>query len=170
MSNKSPTKVGRKARQAWLKAIAEIGSIRQTRRRDWGVVDDITIARYVRGSLKDVERMKVEEAMKGHPQLRQAIAILRLRGSQVGSDDSSGHGQSEVSSSSVVAAVGRLLALVAAGFIPVIAALSCGYTPWLGLIGVVPVGAFLWSVRHDWSALSGSLEPTSGPRPEVRRA
>jgi hypothetical protein len=65
------------ADKRWALLAEDLKAYRESQRRTWGDIDEVTIARYVVGEATVEERARTERAMREYPAVRECVATVR---------------------------------------------------------------------------------------------
>jgi hypothetical protein len=60
----------------WERVAAELRSCRESQKRAWGDIDDLTLGRYLAGEVTDDERQRIDQALEQLPDLRLLTDLL----------------------------------------------------------------------------------------------
>ena len=84
--NKAPEDAGRDP-NAWLVRVAADLSVHiEDQRQTWGDTDELVRARYVAGLCSDEERLRVEQAMRDFPAVRESIEVIRQARTEIAAE------------------------------------------------------------------------------------
>jgi hypothetical protein len=75
--NDNPREIGQGSDAHWCRIHADLVAHRNQRLKDWGDLDDLTLARYLAGSATEAEAERVRRSIEAHNKVRECAAIVR---------------------------------------------------------------------------------------------